>query len=40
MIVPLFVEAAGMATGGFATGLFLAYLLHLHLNRRNRNWNE
>lgn len=33
MNLPLFVEAALLALLGFAVGLFLAYLLALHLRR-------
>jgi ABC-type lipoprotein release transport system permease subunit len=33
MNLPLFVEAALLALLGFAVGLFLAYLLTLHLRR-------
>ena len=33
MNLPLFVEAALMALAGFAVGLFLAYLLALHIRR-------
>jgi hypothetical protein len=39
-MIPLFVEAGGLALGGFAIGIFLAYLLSLHLARRNRTWND
>ena len=39
-MIPLFVEAAGMALIGFAIGIFLAFLLSLHLARRNRGWND
>ena len=39
-MIPLFVEAAGLALIGFVIGLFLAYLLSLHLVRRNRGWND
>ena len=33
MNLPLFVEVAMIALAGFAVGLFLAYLFHLHLRR-------
>jgi len=33
MNLPLFVEAALLALLGFAVGLFLAYLLALHIRR-------
>ena len=33
MNLPLFVEAALLALLGFAVGLFLAYLLAMHLRR-------
>ena len=33
MNLPLFVEAALLALLGFAVGLFLAYLVALHLRR-------
>jgi hypothetical protein len=33
MNLPLFAEAAVLALAGFAVGLFLAYLLALHLRR-------
>ena len=33
MNLPLFVEAALLALAGFAVGLFLAYLVALHLRR-------
>jgi hypothetical protein len=34
MMMPLFVEAAGMALGGFALGLVAAYLVALHRRRQ------
>jgi len=33
MSLPLFAEAALLAFAGFAVGLFLAYLLALHIKR-------
>ena len=33
MNLPLFAEAALLALAGFAVGLFLAYLLVLHIKR-------
>jgi hypothetical protein len=33
MNLPLFVEAALLAFAGFAVGLFLAYLVALHIRR-------
>ena len=33
MNLPLFAEAALLSLAGFAVGLFLAYLLALHLRR-------
>ena len=33
MNLPLFAEAALFALGGFAVGLFLAYLVALHIRR-------
>ena len=33
MNLPLFAEASLLALAGFAVGLFLAYLLALHLRR-------
>ena len=33
MSLPLFAEAALLALAGFAVGLFLAYLLALHIRR-------
>lgn len=33
MNLPLFVEAALLALLGFAVGLFLAYLIALHISR-------
>ena len=34
MNLPVFAEAALLALAGFALGLFLAYLVALHLKRR------
>jgi hypothetical protein len=39
-MIPLFAEAAVLALLGFAIGLFLAYLLVLHLKRQSRGWND
>jgi len=33
MNLPLFVEAALLALAGFAVGMFLAYLIALHIRR-------
>jgi hypothetical protein len=33
MNLPVFAEAASLALAGFAVGLFLAYLLALHIRR-------